>query len=262
MLIFERHRKIKEILQEYTHIDVMTLSSILNVSQVTIRKDLEQLEKDGVLTRIHGGALLNHGPLEKRSAEDNDSLIEEKAMIGKLATRLIDEGNIIFLGNGNTCIQIAKHIKGIRNISVITNNISIIEELFGCENINLFGIGGKVQKMKGGFYFYGSLSIEAISKLHFHKAFLSPTGVHIQHGYSVSNPEVLDLYNAVKSVSDKVIMVSDYSKFDKVSMVQFSSLKDMKTLVTNENIPMKYKEFFFNTGVELYTTISSDIQDS
>jgi DeoR/GlpR family transcriptional regulator of sugar metabolism len=261
MLIFERHRKIKEILQEYTHIDVMTLSSILNVSQVTIRKDLEQLEKDGVLTRIHGGAILNQDPLEKIN-EESDSLIDEKAMIGKLASRLIDEGNIIFLGNGNTCIQIAKHIKSIKNISVITNNISIIEELFACENINLFGIGGKVQKMKGGFYFYGSLSIEAISKLHFHKAFLSPTGVHIQYGYSVSNPEVLDLYNAVKAVSDKIVMVSDYSKFDKVSMVQFSSLKDMEILVTNENIPVKYKEFFFSAGVELYTTISSDIQDS
>ena len=124
MFATERQNRIKQLLFEYDKVGVGSLSEILDVSEVTIRKDLEKLEKDGFLIRTHGGAVLREDvPKEEISPESDIPNIESKKMIGIFAAALIQDRDVIFLGPGSTCIQIAKNLRDKKDIIVVTNNI-------------------------------------------------------------------------------------------------------------------------------------------
>jgi len=259
MLSIERLRKIKDFLTEYKQADVTTLSVMLSVSEPTIRKDLEKLESGGIITRFHGGAILKEDTAENvLSLQDEiDHLTLEKREIAEIAARLINDGEVIFLGHGTTCYQISKKIKQKQKLSVITNNIHILYELSGLDNIDLIITGGSVQKNRGTLFLSGDFSLDMLNKILINKAFMSPSGVNIQHGFTIANKEQLEFYEKVREVASELIIVADYTKFDKTSMIPFLPIDTQATIITNENVPIEYKEFFFDKGIPLFTTISS-----
>lgn len=253
----ERLRKVKEIMLEYKHIDISTLSSILSVSEVTIRKDLAKLEQQGFLKKMHGGAILNEEDPSVKLAYIDDPFYEEKKSIAKIASQVIKDGEIILLGNGSTCLEIARNIKDKKNLTVITNNFNVIEELAGIDNIHLVCTGGNAKVINESIEFVGSFTLKVLEGIFINKSFISVQGIHLQHGYTVTRSEHLDFYNAVKSISNEVIVVADYSKFNKTALLPFCKIDDITKVITNENIPEKYKKYFFEKGIQLFTTVSS-----
>jgi len=142
-----RVEKIKEILLEYKHVDMSTLCSLLSVSMATIRRDLDKLEQEGFLTKAHGGAILKDlTDAEVLLTNVEDPFIGEKKQIGIIAAALVEDNDIIFLGGGNTILQIAKNLRDKTNINLITNNINVVFELANCKNINLKLVGGDLEK--------------------------------------------------------------------------------------------------------------------
>ena len=258
MLPGERHRKIKDILMEYNHIDVITLSSLLGVSQVTIRKDLEKMEAEGILTRIHGGAILNSSPSVHQEVSE-DPYYEEKDKIAKIASHLVGENEVVFIGNGSTGLQVARHLKDSPRITIVTNNLSVVSALYGDCTASIFCVGGIPARIGNHLYFSGPLTISAISQLRFNKAFLTPSAVDLSFGYSVASPDILDLYNAVAQASEQVIITADFTKFDRISMLKFLPLDGVSTVISNENISNEYKQFFFDSHIPLYTTFDSSV---
>lgn len=257
MLSVERLRRIKDYLLEYKQADVSTLSVMLSVSEPTIRKDLERLESDGIIIRFHGGALLKEDSEKGLVAvqEGIDPLLMEKRQIADLSMQLINDGEVVFLGHGTTCYQIAKMLREKQRISVITNNVHILYELAGLDNIDLVIVGGNVRKTRGDISICGSFPISMLDNILINKAFVSPAGVSLRHGFTVSSNDHLAFYKKVREVSGELIFVADYTKFDNTSMIPFLPLKADVTVIANENIPAEYKAFFFDAGMPLFTTI-------
>jgi DeoR/GlpR family transcriptional regulator of sugar metabolism len=147
----ERIQRIKEIIFERKQIDVATLSSLLNVTEVTIRNDLEQLEKSGFLTRNHGGATLNASafPEEQLHTDRMDGLNipydKEKEELGLVASQLVREREWIFLGPGTTSYYIAKALSKRQNLNIMTNNFYVANVFGSNASVQLLFLGGRMQ---------------------------------------------------------------------------------------------------------------------
>ena len=261
MLAAERIRRIKDIIIEYRHIDVNTLSTMLNVSESTIRKDLEKLEQEGFVNRIYGGAVLNTDENEHALFLDNtDPFIDEKRKIGEIASKLIIDNDVIFLGMGSVCTQIAKNLTGI-NLTIITNNISAIVELVSNPNntAHIIGTGGDITTDNRCIGFEGKFAIDFLEGILINKAFLTVDGFSIKNGYTVNSKEQVAFYNVLKKISEEIIIVADYSKANKTAMLKLDSITSIRKIVSNENILNEYKKFFYDSEIQLFTTIGTAI---
>jgi len=262
MFAAERLAKVREVLLEYKHVDISTLSSILSVSEATIRRDLEKLEDEGFLTKTHGGAMINDdADQEVQLSFVDDPYIDEKIQIGIVASQMISNGDVIFLGNGNTCQQISKHIKDKKELTVVTNNINIIIELHGCTNINLIVLGGNIQSFGTSISTSGQFSKKMLEGIFVNKAFFTVNGISMKHGYTLCSAELAEIYSIILKNADESIIVVDYSKFDKRAFVQLGNIDLVKKVVTNAQLSLEYKKFFFETNIQLFTAFNEDKVD-
>jgi len=254
MFVPERIKKIKELLSEYKHVDVNSLSSLLSVSVATVRRDLEKLEEEGFLKKTHGGAfLVENDEYEFHNSNYVDPYLNEKMQIGLIASEMIDNNDIVFLGNGNTCLQIAKNIKSKKKVTVITNNINVIIELAYCQNIDLIATGGKIETTDSDLIMYGTYAQNNIDRMYLYKTFFTVDAISLEFGYSVNNNDQALFYQSLIKNSKEVIVVADYSKFDKRAFAQVGPINLFKKIITNVNVDSKYKEFFYDSDIKLYT---------
>jgi DeoR family fructose operon transcriptional repressor len=262
MFAAERLAKIREVLLEYKHVDISTLSSILSVSEATIRRDLEKLEDEGFLTKTHGGAIINDDPSQEvQLSFIDDPYIDEKKQIGIVASQMVLNGDVIFLGAGTTCLQIARHIKDKKELTVVTNNVNIILELYGCNNINLLFLGGSIQSYGTSISTFGQFTKKMLDGVFVKKAFFTVNGISIKHGYSLSSAELAEVYTIILKNADQSIIVVDYSKFDKRAFVQLGNIDLVKKVITNAQVSLQYKQFFFETNIQLFTAFNEDKVD-
>ena len=256
MLKIERIRRIKEILEDCHQIEVSTLSSMLNVTDATIRNDFEELEKQGFLTRFHGGATINKPEtsdvLTQPVGPDKFEYNKYKEEIGETAARLINEREWIFLGPGSTTYYIAKALRQRTNINVLTNNFLVAQALYDVPSIRLAFVGGDVDHM--GFYTISDDWDDVLHNLYLDKAFFSVDGVDLDAGYTLSDKSVLEVIQAVSKCSRELIMAVDYSKFNQRTFMKIGDLDMVSAVVTNSGIPEDYKMYFLKHGVYAYTT--------
>lgn len=259
MFAAERISKIREMLLEYKHVDISTLSSILSVSEATIRRDLEKLENEGFLTKTHGGAVINDDAAgEVQLSYVDDPYIEDKKQIGIIASQMISNGEVIFLGSGVTCLQIAKEIKDKKDITVVTNNINVILELYSCNNINLLILGGNIHSSGSSIATVGQFSKRLLEGLFMDKAFFTVDGISTKFGYTLGSAELADIYEIILKNADESIVVADYSKFDKRSFVQLGNIELFNKVITNAQVSLQYKKFFFDNNIQLFTAFDED----
>lgn len=255
MFAAERKAKIKEILLEYKHVDVHTLSSLLSVSVATVRRDLDLLEESGFLKKLHGGAVLEDtNELEVQLTDIEDALYSEKAQIGAIASKLVQNNDVIFLGAGSTCLHIAKNIKDKRNITVLTNNVNVIIELAGHHTITIIALGGEISSVDSSFAMSGPFALANIERVYVNKAFIPISGATIQEGYTEKDNNEVDIYQRIMTRSDKSIIVADYTKFGKRGFVSLSDLHQAECVVTNVQLPHDFKSFYYDNNVTVFTT--------
>ncbi len=259
MFAAERIKKIKEILLEYKHVDVNTLCSLLSVSIATVRRDLDKLEEEGFLSKTHGGAIINEtNEFEVQLSGSDDPFLGEKTQIGMIAAEMIENNDIIFLGSGNTCLQIAKNIKEKRNITVVTNNINIVLELAYCKNTNVIMPGGDLEVVDNYLAMTGQYTLNNLEKMYLNKSFFTVNGISIDYGYTVNSREQAALYKLLLANSNESVVVADYSKFDKRAFTQVGPISLIKKVITNVQLDNRYKEFFFDNGIKLFTTFEDN----
>ena len=145
MFADERTEKIKALLLDYKRIDINTLISMIPASPATVRRDLEKMEKEGFLRRTHGGVVLVEAE-EPAAPVPVDRYLLEKEQIGAIAVAMIEPNDTVFLGNGTTCLQVAKNLRDRPNIRVVSNNIGVIAELLSAENCRLMVPGGELER--------------------------------------------------------------------------------------------------------------------
>ena len=232
----ERRLKIKKLLREEGSVQVSQLSELFNVSEVTIRRDLAKLEKEGSVKRIHGGAMAidSNAPIFSFLSRAQEKA-REKELIGKKAAELVNNGNTIILDSGTTTSEVAKNLKGYKNLKVITNALNIALELAENPEISVVVPGGS---LKGpSLSLVGSQVIEFVRNVNVDIAFLSVQGVSLEKG--LTNNSISDLYlkRAIIDAAKEVLLVVDSSKFNKVGLYTVAPVTAVNVIVTDENIP-------------------------
>lgn len=257
MFAIERQQKIKDMLMTEKHVDVSQLSRMFIVSEVTIRRDLEKLEKEGCLIKTYGGAVLNEESYSmpdftsNRESVDDGENSEDRKMIGRIAADMIGPGEAIFLTPGSTCLEIAKNLYN-KKATVVTNDLNIGMALKDCVGIKTIVTGGDLVQSTG--ILVGHFSRKVLEEIFINKAFIGVKGVNIESGYTVDSYEESVIIKTVVEISKEAIIVADHSKFDRTAFAGLGDLTLAKKVITNRQVSSAYKKFFFENAVKLYTT--------
>lgn len=242
MLKRERLHKIVEMVNLQGVINVNDIINELNVSDMTVRRDLDELDKAGRLVRIHGGAQsISYSINQELSHTDKKGLqIEEKKKIAELASSYIKDGDTIFLGPGTTIELLAQNIIN-KRIRVITNNYPVFDILKLSDNIDLILTGGNFRKNTGALV--GAVTNANLKKLNFTKAFISANGIHNESicNYNIEEGEAQEI--ALNNSKEKYLLV-DNKKINKDDFYVFYNLHDIDYLITDWSINIDVKKHY------------------
>lgn len=256
MFKVERMRRIREILFDRKQIDVTTLSKLLHVSDATIRNDLEELEQEGYLTRYHGGATLNsvstEEPVNPSIHDGSIKYDKAKEEIGIIASKLIKDKEWIFLGPGSTTYYIAKALLQRSNVNVLTNNFLAAHILSSNLNSRIIFLGGNIYNE--GLYTVPEDIEKELHDIYLSKAFFSTDGADLEAGYTISDLKLLDIIKTISSRSMETIFALDHTKFGHRTFMKVGDLDFAQTVITNENIPTAFKNYYLEHGICTYTT--------
>ncbi|WP_066646625.1 DeoR/GlpR family DNA-binding transcription regulator [Christensenella timonensis] len=252
-----RLAKIKEVLLDRGQVDVSTLSALLNVSDVTIRSDLEQLEKEKFVYRTYGGAVLNEDHLKQQSMQDaitgaSLDYDKNKEMVGQIAADMVRDNEWIFLGPGTTCYYVAKALLNRENVNVVTNNLYVAGALAQNPKSNVMVTGGTM--VHSEMSLTGDLFSRFLKNIFIAKAFIGVGGVDFDSGFTVSNTLESNVYQKIKKISKELIIVADQTKFGHTSLTSIGPLTTVDAVITNDDIPEDYKSYFFQQGIRIFTS--------
>lgn len=254
MLAITRHQKIMDLLSERGEVKVSQLSAVLQVTEKTIREDLEKLDEKGLLIRIRGGAICKEieGEQVYPPAIPNRKQLKEKEEIAKASLTHIQPGDIIALDSGSTTLEIAKRLPD-EPLTVVTNDLMIIRELSMKTNIRLVVLGG---------YRHKNLLVmqeqpEWISHLNIHKLFLSTTGIHTEYGFTIFTNEHLVMKKMLMNSAKHIYCVADHSKFDKGALFTFASFGEVELIITDSKLDQKRLQKYNKLGTRIEQANSS-----
>lgn len=235
----ERRSQIIRLLEQQTSVLVDDLSQQFEVSQVTIRKDLSELETRGLLHRTHGGATYAHKSLFNPSFREKLGLQQaEKQAIAKIALGYIEEGDTLILDAGSTTLTLARLMKSeFRSVYVITNAVPIAMELADT-NWEILLVGGQVRHHSMALI--GPAAVQTLQSYHSDKAFMCATGVSIHKGYTTPNPYEADAKKAMLASTDKVYALVDSSKLGRATLASYAGIKEIHRLITDSGAPKDF----------------------
>lgn len=236
MIAEERRALIISQLETGGVIDIVKLSETLKVSEMTIRRDLRQLEQEGLLRRVHGGAVGSQGrsfepPLRLRSNRNQSA----KQSIAHRAVELINTGDCIALDVGSTTMEIAYLLTKRDNISVITPSLRIANLLYENSGIRVIVPGGIIRVSEGSMI--GELAQKAFESFYIDKLFLGVGGIDAEAGLTEFNWDDTLVKKAMIRSAKQTIVVADNSKFNHIAFAKIASLNVIKRLVTNAQPP-------------------------
>jgi len=233
MLAAARHQIILERLLAEGAVQVSELSERFGVTPKTIREDLEKLEEKGLLRRTHGGAVASAEEAEPMLPLEipNTKHLSEKEAIARHALRYIQPNDVIALDAGSTTLEIAKRLPN-EPLTVLTNDLLIIQELIGKDRIRLVVPGGYRQRN----VLIGNEALDWLNRLNVQKLFLSATGIHEKYGLTVFTGELIDLKKAYMTNAREIYCVADHTKFDRAALLTFASLDEVDVLITDAGL--------------------------
>ncbi len=238
MLSAERREAIKQKITADQRVLIQDLCTEFNTTSVTIRKDLDFLEKEGVLTRVHGGGMLNQAVMADLSISEKEKIhLKEKERIARFAVSLIQEGDIIILDSGFTAVHIARKLKLRNGLKIITGGLNVANEIVGSAH-ELIMTGGVFNK--GTFALSGSFAENVIKNTVADKLFLGVDGVDLQKGLTAFNYEEAKLNQLMIKAASEIILIADSSKFGKKMMGFIGRIDEMDRIITNKEIDQKY----------------------
>jgi len=234
----ERRRLIIELLEREGEVAVDALAQRFGVSQVTIRKDLHELEERGILHRTHGGAIPVHKSLFNPSFyEKLNFKRQEKQAIAWAALELIQEGDSIILDAGSTTLALARLLRHrFRRLYVITNSMPVALEL-SKSGFDVLLTGGQMRHHS--LALIGPAAVDMLRHYHVDKAFLGATGVDDQ-GYSTPNPIEAQTKRALLQAASVAYVLADSSKLGQPTLARFAALEEVALLITDAAAPADF----------------------
>lgn len=246
----KRIDEIRSLLLARKEISVQQLCAYYKVSAVSIRKDLSKLEEEGFLKRVYGGAVLADGSYDIQKSLttcfDNPLLFQ----LAEYACSCICEGDIIFLGSGRTCCILAKLLHRFSNLSVVTNNITALDDLLA-SGARIYLIGGEVTSTDGNTLFASPEDPASFMRnIRVNKAFTSISGIDLDKGLTVNSIISTYIYRYLPTIANQWFLMASSDKFNKLSMYSAASLDDVDCIIT-DGYPPEYEEYFQNQQIEV-----------
>ncbi len=236
MFAVERQKRILETLRTDGSVWVSKLSQELGVTEETVRRDLEKLEKQEALVRTHGGAIPVDESNREMSLEKRKYLnTEAKERLAKEAAKHVVPGDTIFLDASTTTFYMARELKNLKDITIVTNSMRVISELAGIPNIRVIGIGGFASSNQS---FVGSLATTYIEENFFaNKMFFSSRGVTLNGGILDSNEGECGIKKCMLKNSDSKFYLCDKSKIGRVGFAKLADFSELDYFISEKPIP-------------------------
>lgn len=236
MLAAERRRVISERIRATGQVVVSSLSVEFQVSEETIRRDLEWLEKEGIATRIYGGAVLcgadNIAP--PYSIRKNTG-IEQKVAIGQLFARHIQDGDILMADESSTAAYAIRAIRHLKNITLITNSLELLREVTGQDTWHVISTGGTLKSEVMAHV--GPHALRSVQSYHGKYAIVSCRGINTQLGLADSDDQVVQIKQAMIRACDHTFLLTDSRKFDRPGFVALGGISLANTIITDAPPP-------------------------
>ena len=250
MLAAERRRVITERIQATGQLVVSALSVEFQVSEETIRRDLEWLEKEGIATRIYGGAVLagNDRAAPPYSIRKNTS-IEPKVAIARLLSRLVREGDTLMVDESSTAAYAIRALRHLKHLTLITNSLELLREATGQDGWHVISTGGTLKK--GSLALVGTSAERMIREFHVDMAICSAKGIDIARGVTDSNEKDTEIKRAIFSSANRKVLAIDSTKFDKLSFVRVCDIQEIDTIVTDRQPSERWMEYLRDRRVEV-----------
>ncbi len=254
LITAERRAKIVDELSHHQMVKVAELSDSLGVSEVSIRRDLQHLEKLGVLQRVYGGAVA----LSRTTFADMYSMRinlnrEKKESISRVGAEMISGGDRIILDSGTTTWYIAHHIKNemsaIESLTVITASLPVVRELEQHHGVNIILLGGVY--LPETMISVGPQTIEQLKDLHADKMFLGTDGLTFSQGLTTANVLEAEVDRAMVQATSEVIVVSDSSKIGVIGLATIMPITEINKLITDQDAPTDFVSDLRDNGVEV-----------
>ena len=232
----ERRNDIHDRVQRDGRASVAELSQVFDVSEVTIRGDLQALAEQGLLVRTHGGAI----PASRLSRDLSLALRRQEQVlakdhIGKAGAAQIEDGDAIFLDTSSTALAIARHLTHHRFVTVITNSIAIVQELTDCANLEVVMPGGRLRR--DTFSLVGTDGLAMLSQFNIQKGFFGAHGITLDEGLTDVSADEADVKRELAAMCRQVFAVLDATKWGRVGLASFASLSKIDTIITDCDAP-------------------------
>jgi len=255
----QRRERIQEYLATRKIVRMDDLQILLDTSEATVRRDLEWLERAGIVERTHGGAILNQRlTLEPEYLQRAQKHPEEKRLIGEMAASLIDDNDVVFINSGTTTTQVIRYIRGGTGITVFSNNVYAALEV-GEAGFKHHLIGGEFQPHSNSVA--GSFAIDNLRQVYADKVILGVDGVSLKHGCTVpSNAEAEVVRQMVERTRGQIIIVADHSKWGVVSNFQIATIDEIDKFITDEAIDSSAYESLAAHSVENLIAVANPVK--
>ena len=250
MLNEERRRLILELVKSDGRVLVGSLARHFHTSQVTIRKDLDVLQAQGLILRSHGGALpMQTGVLEDPTLREKEKLHrKEKLQIAAAAVRMVKEGQVVILDSGTTTTAIARALREFENLTVITNAVNIAAELSG-SSVEVILTGGTLRQ--NSFSLVGPIAEETLHRLNADILFLGVDGLDVHYGLSTPNLLEAKVNRAMMDVARLTVAVCDSSKFGRRSLSSIAQISEIDHLICDRGVSRRDLTALKKAGVEI-----------
>lgn len=244
-----RERLLDELLRHGT-VGVSALSDDLQVSEATIRRDLEALEREGLLRRTHGGAILLDAATQELSVRQKATLLsEEKRRIGAAAAALLEDGDTIALSGGTTTLQVARSIRHGTNLTVVTNAVNVVLELAKRPGITVVSTGGRLRP--NTLELVGPLAEQTLREIFVDKAIIGVNGLTPEEGLTTHDELEAVISRIMIRAARRVIVVADHTKLRRVAFARMGEIDQAQTLITDAAADPEALAALRRAGVEV-----------
>ncbi|AZO09785.1 MULTISPECIES: DeoR/GlpR family DNA-binding transcription regulator [unclassified Mesorhizobium] len=251
-----RRQGIMDFLMDAGTASVEDLASRFSVSKMTVHRDLDELEESGFLRKVRGGASIQPSGLFESDFRYRQKLAgEEKRRLAKAAAAMIEPGQTVIIDDGSTAGSIAAHLAELRPLTVITNNLAVIQELAPIGGITLIALGGQYSKKFHGFF--GLLAEETLRSLRADVAFLSSSAIHGASAFH-QEQEVVQTKRLMMAAAARKYLLVDHGKFGRTALHFLTELKTFDTVFTGGELGPPAREVLEAAGVSLTVVDDKD----
>jgi DeoR/GlpR family transcriptional regulator of sugar metabolism len=245
----ERHQQILDLLAASGRVTVANLSERFDVSEVTIRADLQMLADQGLLIRAHGGAVAANRAPELALTLRRQQQVAEKERIGLAAAAMVNNGEAVFLDTSSTSLAIAQNLRRHRDLTVLTNSLALAQALLNVHSITVVVAGGILQRDTVSLV--GSDGLEVLRRFNIQKGFFGAHGLDERAGLTDVSAAEAEVKRQVIPLCRQVIAVLDATKWGRAGLASFASLDQLHTIITTEPVPAALAQYVRGLGVQI-----------